>query len=183
MVTGPVGSGKTTLLRALLGLVGTDAGTIRWNGAAVADPSTVLVPPRAAYLPQVPRLFSEPLADTVLLGVPGRRPRPRAVADVPRRGPGLDARRRRDGDRPGGLRLSGGQIQRAGAARALVRRPELLVVDDLSSALDVDTEARLWDRVADGGFATALLVSHRPHVLERADRVVVLDAGRVVEVA
>ncbi len=64
-----------------------------------------------------------------------------------------------------------------------MRRPELLVVDDLSSALDVDTEARLWDRVADGGFATALLVSHRPHVLERADRVVVLDEGRVVEVA
>ena len=64
-----------------------------------------------------------------------------------------------------------------------MRRPELLVVDDLSSALDVDTEARLWDRVAGGGFATALLVSHRPHVLERADRVVVLDEGRVVEVA
>ena len=84
---------------------------------------------------------------------------------------------------PRGLRLSGGQIQRAGAARALVRRPELLVVDDLSSALDVDTEARLWDRVAGGGFATALLVSHRPHVLERADRVVTLDAGRVVDVA
>ena len=57
------------------------------------------------------------------------------------------------------------------------------MVDDLSSALDVDTEARLWDRVADGGFATALLVSHRPHVFERADRVVVLDEGRVVDVA
>ncbi|HEX6567906.1 MAG TPA: ABC transporter ATP-binding protein, partial [Acidimicrobiales bacterium] len=84
---------------------------------------------------------------------------------------------------PRGLRLSGGQIQRAGAARALVRHPQLLVVDDLSSALDVDTEARLWDRVTDGGFETALLVSHRPHVLARADRVVVLDAGRVVDVA
>src|SRR5690606_2195338 len=83
---------------------------------------------------------------------------------------------------PRGLRLSGGQIQRAGAARALVRRPELLVVDDLSSALDVHTEARLWERVAGGGFETALLVSHRPGVLERADRVVVLEAGRVVEV-
>jgi ATP-binding cassette subfamily B protein len=64
----------------------------------------------------------------------------------------------------------------------MVRRPQLLVVDDLSSALDVETEARLWDRVAGGGFETALLVSHRPHVLDRADRVVVLDAGRVVEV-
>ena len=84
---------------------------------------------------------------------------------------------------PRGLRLSGGQVQRAGAARALVRRPDLLVVDDLSSALDAETEVRVWERVAVGGFATALLVSHRPHVLERADRVVVLDGGRVVEVA
>ena len=82
---------------------------------------------------------------------------------------------------PRGLRLSGGQIQRAGAARALVRAPQLLVVDDLSSALDVETEARLWERVGDGGFATALLVSHRAQVLERADRVVVLDSGRVVQ--
>ncbi len=183
VVTGPVGAGKTTLLRALLGLVGADSGTIFWNGEPVADPSTVLVPPRSAYLPQVPRLFSEPLADTVLLG---------AATD------GLDhalwltcldedLATMPDGDTtligPRGLRLSGGQIQRAGAARALVRRPDLLVVDDLSSALDVDTEARLWDRVADGGFATALLVSHRPHVLDRADRVVVLDRGRVVEIS
>jgi ATP-binding cassette, subfamily B, bacterial len=183
VVTGAVGAGKTTLLRALLGLVDTDDGTIRWNGTPVDEPSTVMAPPRTAYLPQVPRLFSEPLADTVLLGLPPD---------------GLDhalwltcldedLRSMPDGSAtligPRGLRLSGGQIQRAGAARALVRRPDLLVVDDLSSALDVDTEARLWDRVAGGGLGTALLVSHRPHVLERADRVVVLDRGRVVEVA
>ena len=183
VVTGPVGAGKSTLLRAMLGLVGADDGTIRWNGAAVDDPSTALVPPRTAYLPQVPRLFSEALADTILLGEAGD---------------GLDdafwftcfdedLTRMPDGPAtiigPHGLRLSGGQIQRAGAARALVRRPELLVIDDLSSALDVETEARLWERVADGGFETALLVSHRAQVLDRADRVVVLDAGRVVEVA
>ena len=181
VVTGPVGSGKSTLLRALLGLVGADAGAIRWNGVPVEDPSTVLVPPRAAYLPQVPRLFSEPLGNTILLGASGA---------------GLehalwltcldeDLIRMPDGAGtvigPRGLRLSGGQIQRAGAARALVRSPQLLVVDDLSSALDVETEARLWERVGDGGFATGLLVSHRTQVLERADKVVVLDSGRVVE--
>jgi ATP-binding cassette, subfamily B, bacterial len=181
VVTGPVGSGKSTLLRALLGLVAADAGTIRWNGQPVDDPSTVLVPPRAAYLPQVPRLFSEPLGNTILLGASGG---------------GLDhalwltcldedLTRMPDGAGtvigPRGLRLSGGQIQRAGAARALVRTPQLLVVDDLSSALDVETEARLWERVGDGGFTTALLVSHRTQVLERADRVVVLDSGRVME--
>ncbi|HLT70870.1 MAG TPA: ATP-binding cassette domain-containing protein, partial [Acidimicrobiales bacterium] len=83
---------------------------------------------------------------------------------------------------PRGLRLSGGQAQRVGLARALVRAPDLLVVDDLSSALDTETESRLWSRLAAGGFTTALVVSHRPHVLEAADRVVVLADGRVVEV-
>jgi len=181
VVTGSVGSGKSTLLRALLGLVPADSGTIHWNGQLVHDPSTVLVPPRAAYLPQVPRLFSEALESTILLGASG---------DGLERALWLtcldeDLARMPDGTGtvigPRGLRLSGGQIQRAGAARALVRSPQLLVVDDLSSALDVETEARLWERVVDGGFATALLVSHRTQVLERADRVVVLDSGRVVE--
>jgi ATP-binding cassette subfamily B protein len=183
VVTGPVGSGKTTLLRALLGLVAAERGAVVWNGAAVADPSTLLIPPRAAYLPQVPRLFSEPLAQTILLG--------EAPDDLEAafRMTCLDEDLGRMPDGPAtvigprGLRLSGGQVQRAGAARALVRRPDLLVVDDLSSALDAETEARVWERVADGGFETALLVSHRTHVLDRADRVVVLDAGRVVDVA
>jgi ATP-binding cassette subfamily B protein len=181
VVTGPVGSGKSTLLRGVLGLVGANAGTIRWNGVAVDDPSTVLVPPRAAYLPQVPRLFSEPLASTILLGTSGEGLRHALWLTCLDE----DLGRMPDGTGtvigPRGLRLSGGQIQRAGAARALVRSPQLLVVDDLSSALDVETEARLWDRVGDGGFTTALLVSHRRQVLERADRVVVLDSGRVVE--
>jgi ATP-binding cassette subfamily B protein len=179
VVTGQVGSGKSTLLRAVLGLVPRDAGTIRWNGVAIDDPATVLVPPRVAYLPQVPRLFSEPLAETVLLG---------------RDGEGLehalwltcldeDLERMPDGVGtligPRGLRLSGGQVQRTAASRALVRRPELLVIDDLSSALDVETEARLWARVAEGGFRTALIVSHRPQVLDKADRVIVLEEGRI----
>jgi ATP-binding cassette subfamily B protein len=181
VVTGPVGSGKSTLLRALLGLVRADSGSMRWNGVPVDDPSTVLVPPRAAYLPQVPRLFSEPLGNTILLGASDTRLEHALWLTCLDE----DLARMPDGTGtvigPRGLRLSGGQIQRAGAARALVRSPQLLVVDDLSSALDVVTEARLWERVGDGGFATALLVSHRTQVLERADRVVVLDSGRVME--
>jgi ATP-binding cassette subfamily B protein len=184
VVTGPVGSGKSTLLRALLGLVGRDAGEIRWNGDPVDDPGRVLVPPRAAYVAQTPRLFSEPLSDAVLLGVD-----PAGLAeaielsclddDVARMPEGLatvvGAR---------GVRLSGGQVQRTATARALVRRPELLVVDDLSSALDVQTEARLWAQLLDadhpGRPGALLVVSHRPAVIARADQVVTLDAGRVL---
>jgi ATP-binding cassette subfamily B protein len=182
VLTGPVGAGKTTVLRALLGLVAADGGTVRWNGAPVPDPSVTLVPPRVAYLPQVPRLFSEPLADTILLGAPPDRLGWALWAacldeDVAR----LPAGTATDVG-PRGLRLSGGQAQRVGLARALVRAPDLLVVDDLSSALDTETETRLWSRLAVGGFTTALVVSHRPHVLAAADLVVVLAGGRVVDV-
>ncbi len=181
-VTGPVGSGKSTLLRGLLGLIPVDGGTVRWNGVDVPERSRVFVPPRVAYLPQLPRLFSEPLAATILLGVEGSGLSAALrlacleedVAEMP------DGLATVVG--PKGVRLSGGQIQRAAAARAFVRRPELLVVDDLSSALDVETEARLWDRVfADtAGATTVLVVTHRPGVLERADQVITLEAGRVV---
>ena len=181
VLTGPVGSGKTVLVRALLGLVPRSAGVLTWNGSDVDEPSTWFVPPRVAYVPQVARLFSEPLADTILLGQPGTTLHhalrlaclDEDLADLP------DGLATMVG--PKGVRLSGGQAQRAATARALVRRPELLVIDDLSSALDVITEARLWDGLFEtaGGDLTVLAVSHRPRVLDRADHVVELRGGRV----
>lgn len=181
VVTGPVGAGKSTLLRCLLGLAPVDAGELRWNGLVLGDPSQVLVPPRAAYLPQVPRLFSEPLADAILLGVePSGLPEAVRLAaldeDLAWMPEGLQTVVGAKG-----VRLSGGQIQRTAAARAFVRRPELLVIDDLSSALDVETEAQMWSQLLAARVAAALLVvSHRPAILERADQVVELSAGRRV---
>jgi ATP-binding cassette subfamily B protein len=179
VVTGPVGAGKSTLLRGLLGLVPRQSGRIWWNGVEVDDPSSWMVPPRVAYVPQVPRLFSESLADTVLLGLPTdglAHALWLAVLDQ-------DLAHLEDGVDtvigPRGLRLSGGQVQRTGAARALVRRPHLLVVDDLSSALDVETETVLWERLHAGTDAAVLMVSHRPLVLDMADRVVTLGHGHL----
>ena len=78
-----------------------------------------------------------------------------------------------------GLRLSGGQMQRAAAARMLVRQPELLVIDDLSSALDVETESLLWDRMFEREGVTCLAASHRRVALQRADQIILLENGRV----
>jgi ATP-binding cassette subfamily B protein len=76
------------------------------------------------------------------------------------------------------VRLSGGQVQRAAAARMFAREPELMVFDDLSSALDVETERELWERLAARRDATCLVVSHRRAALRRADHILVLKDGR-----
>jgi ATP-binding cassette subfamily B protein len=185
VITGRIGAGKTTLLRTLLGLLPRDGGTVRWNGEPVADLAAWFRPPRCAYTPQVPRLFSDPLRDNILLGLPeGRVDLPAALhravlePDVALLSEGLDTR-----VGPRGVRLSGGQVQRAAAARMFVRTPALLVCDDLSSALDVETERLLWERVLGdsptGPGPTCLVVSHRRAALRRADHIVVLKDGQV----
>jgi len=185
VVTGRVGSGKTTLLRAVLGLLPADAGTVRWNGEVVADPAEFLVPPRAAYTPQVPRLFSLSLRDNLLLGRTDPAERVEEAIRAAVLEPDLAAMPQGLATMVGplGVRLSGGQVQRAAAARMFLRRPELLVVDDLSSALDVDTEKLLWERlIAERAGATSLVVSHRRPALRRADQIVLLEDGRVAAV-
>jgi ABC-type multidrug transport system fused ATPase/permease subunit len=157
VVVGRIGSGKSTLLRALLGLLPLDGGEIRWNGQLVDDPSTFMQPPRAGYTPQVPGLLSATLRENMLLDWPAtdeeleRAVRAavleRDVAEFPE---GLDTL---IGVR--GRRLSGGQAQRTALARMLVRRPELLVMDDVSSALDVETEQVLWQRMFGRGAVIA----------------------------
>ena len=183
VITGRVGAGKTTLLRLLLGLLPRDSGAIWWNGRAVADPAAFFVPPRSAYTPQVPLLFSETLRENLLLGRPAdpsalQRAVHGAVLepDVAALEHGLETL-----VGPRGVKLSGGQLQRAAAARMFLRESELLVMDDLSSALDAETEAELWRRLfARGREVTCLVVSHRPAALRRADQVLVLDSGRLV---
>ncbi len=204
VITGRIGSGKSTLLRALLGLAAeaTVDGSVQWNGSEVVDRGSFLVPPQCAFVSQIPQLLSDSLADNILLGsnavpnpgswvhpargsaTPGHVPHhlPEAVRvaamtdDVAMMPSGLATV-----IGPRGLRLSGGQRQRVAAARALVQRPELLIVDDLSSALDVapsSSSGRTWPTPASPcwPFPTARRFSARPIsslILDRG----ILDRG------
>lgn len=183
-LTGRIGSGKSLVLRSLLGLVPA-TGSIRWNGQEVEDPASFLIPPRTAYTPQVPRLFSDTLAENIsfgrrLSGPDIERATRLAVLDddIHRLERGLDTL---VGSR--GVKLSGGQMQRSAAARMFATGADLLIFDDLSSALDVHTEAQLWEGIfADRHSITALVVSHRRPALRRADRIYLIDGGTVAAV-
>jgi ATP-binding cassette, subfamily B, bacterial len=181
VITGRVGSGKTTLVRALLGLLDKDEGAIRWNGRLIEKPDDFFIAPRCAYTAQVPRLFSDPLRDNILLGlqksdeqiVPAIRS---AVMehDLNELDKGFDTM-----VGPKGVKLSGGQIQRTAAARMFTRDTQLLVFDDLSSALDVETEKTLWERVFEHPEISCLVVSHRKAALRHADHIIVLKDGQI----
>jgi ATP-binding cassette, subfamily B, bacterial len=178
ILAGPVASGKTSLLHAVLGLLPLDDGEILWNDEPVEDRAAFFTPPQCAYIPQTPVLFADSLVENLLLGADIDRPQVREAVhlagfdrDVTGFGEGLHTL---IGAR--GVRLSGGQLQRAAAARAFVRRTELLIIDDLTSALDVETEVLLWDRLRAAG-VTVLAASNRPAALERADVVFTCGSG------
>lgn len=181
VITGRIASGKTTLVRVLLGLLPCDTGEIWWNGEPVVDPANFFMLPRSAYTPQVPHLFSDTLQENILLGLSEQAVDLQSAIrtavlerDVASLEQGLQTV---IGSR--GVKLSGGQVQRTAAARMLVRDAELLVFDDLSSALDVETEQALWQHLFATEKRTCLVVSHRRSVLQRADSIIVLKDGRV----
>ncbi|ETT67137.1 ABC transporter ATP-binding protein [Paenibacillus sp. FSL H8-0457] len=182
VVTGMIGSGKTTLVRTLLGLLPAEKGEIRWNGERVTEPADFFIPPQSAYTAQIPRLYSDKLRNNILLGIseqPGSLERALHAAvmeeDIKHLQNGLETM-----VGPRGVKLSGGQAQRTAAARMLVRDAELYVFDDLSSALDVETERKLWERLfSERGGATCLVVSHRKAALNHADHIIVLNGGEI----
>ena len=181
VVTGRVGSGKTTLLRTILGLLPSNNGTILWNDVEVKDSLKFFVPPRTAYTSQAPHLFSDTIRQNILMGLPEdsvdiqEAMRLSVVEkEVNNFDEGLDSM-----IGPKGVKVSGGQKQRLAASRMFVRDPELLVFDDLSSALDVETEEKLWTRILAKGDVTCLAVSHRPIALRRADNIILLKEGRI----
>lgn len=172
-ITGPVGAGKSTLLAAL-------AGQVRVHGEAAARPDP-------AWVPQDPVILSVTVAENILLGGAldgGAEVGPDGISwpdlldatclavEVGRWPDGLATP---VGER--GVTLSGGQQQRVQLARALASGRPVLLLDDATSALDADTEARFWDNL-DRARVVVLVVTHRPATLARADTVVYLRGGR-----
>jgi ABC-type multidrug transport system fused ATPase/permease subunit len=181
VITGRIGSGKTTLLRVLQGLLPRSTGEILWNGQNVEDPAVFFTPPHSSYTAQVPRLFSETLRHNVLFGETAEERLPQAMELAAMR-PDIDALEKGLETLVGtrGVKLSGGQLQRAGAARMFARGADLLIFDDLSSALDVATERQLWDSLFRDREATCIVVSHRRPALRRATEILLMSEGRII---
>jgi ABC-type multidrug transport system fused ATPase/permease subunit len=175
LLVGQVGSGKSSLLSALAGLI-EHSGHLLWNGREVTDPQAFLRPGQVAHVAQVPRVLSGSFSDNVLLG------HRRAFDD-----PVSAARLGRDIEEAGGkdalvghrgLRLSGGQVQRLALARALAADAEVLLADDVSSALDAATEIELWAALRERRM-TVIGATAKRAALVQADLVVVLVDGEV----
>jgi ATP-binding cassette, subfamily B, bacterial len=177
LVAGPVGSGKSSLLRALAGIVH-HTGALRWNGQPVTQPEVFLRPNQVGYVAQLPRVLSGTVADNIRLGHEVDAASAVSTAqleyDLAAAGGGLGLLIGHKG-----TRLSGGQMQRLALARALAPRTELLIADDVSSALDVTTELELWRALREQGVTVVGSTSKRA-ALAQADHVVVLLAGKAV---
>jgi len=178
IITGPVGSGKTTLLRVLAGLIPTDRGELRWNGVAIEDASLFLRPPNCAYVSQTPRLVSGSVYENVSLDHELDVDSALALAELTDEVAGWGGGSAIVGHR--GMRLSGGQAQRLATARALATNSELLVLDDLSSALDPVTEQQVWASLRAAGH-TVIAASHQPAAFAAADRILYLDGGELTD--
>ncbi len=183
-VAGTVGSGKSTVLRLILRLVEPDSGRVLLNGTDVRDYDIVSYRRLFGYAPQEPLLFSDTLRDNIVFGRDVKAEELEEVialaqlaGDVKELPRGLDELL---GER--GTGLSGGQRARVAIARALIGKPPFLLFDDVTAALDADTEnefiRQLFQKLAD---RTLIVVSHRLAVLSACDHVYVLDRGELKE--
>jgi len=183
-VLGRIGSGKSTVLRLLAGLYAPSEGQVEVNGLDLRQIDPYDFRARVGYVPQDPRLFNGTLRDNVLLG--------RAAADAARLGEvaaltglGRVAEAHPLGwDLPvgeSGALLSGGQRQLVALTRCLITQPQIVLMDEPTSSMDAQSELAFLRQLKTAtGHCTLVLVTHRPAVLELVQRIVVVDAGRVV---
>jgi len=184
-IVGATGAGKTTMVNLIPRIFEATAGVVLIDGIDVRDIPLEVLRRDVAYVPQETFLFSETLAENVAFGVEGAtRASIEAAADVAQLSKdvegfplGYDTM---VGER--GVTLSGGQKQRTAIARAVLKDPKILILDDALSSVDTNTEEEILHRLR-GVMArrTSLIISHRVSTVRDADLIVVLEAGRIVE--
>lgn len=183
-VVGAVGSGKSTLLRLVAGLLRPERGAYLVNGADFDAWDWSRLRHHIGYVPQESLLFSETILDNVSFGRDVDEARAVECLETAQMAPDLEQMPKGVQTQLGrtGTLVSGGQKQRIAIARALAGRPDVLLLDDCTSSLDARNEDRFWQRLAETSPDTAVLVvSHRPTTIRRADHIVVLDRGRLVD--
>ena len=185
-IVGPSGAGKTTVFNLLLRFYDPEAGVIRVDGVDIRDLRFADLRHTLAIVPQEPVLFSASVADNIRYGRPDASDADvRAAADAASATDFIDALPQGFATDLGvrGLRLSGGQRQRLAIARALLCNPAILLLDEATSALDAESEQavqKALDRLMQE--RTTLVIAHRLATVQKADRIVVVDDGRVVDV-
>ncbi|HFI0933666.1 TPA: ABC transporter ATP-binding protein [Streptococcus suis] len=184
-IVGKTGSGKTTLVRQFLRQYPVGQGSFTINGQSVLDFKRASIEEKIGYVPQEHILFSKSVGENIALGKLDSSPEDiqRAIAtaaftkDLERMSDGLDTM---IGER--GVSISGGQKQRISIARAFLRKPDLLILDDSLSAVDARTERQIIENIQKERVGkTNVIVTHRLSAVNHADWVLVLDEGRIVE--
>jgi ATP-binding cassette subfamily C protein LapB len=183
-ILGRIGSGKSTVLRLLAGLYQPTEGMVEADGIDLRQIDPADFRARVGFVPQDPRLFQGTLRDNVLLDRPSADPS--RLVEIARQ-TGLDrvvAAHPKGWELPvgeAGCLLSGGQRQLVALARCLVTKPQILLMDEPTSSMDAQSEVAFLRQLKEAtGDCTLVMVTHRPAVLELVNRILVVDAGRVV---
>ncbi len=185
-IMGPSGAGKSTVVDILLGLLRVQEGTITCDGANIFDNYADWLS-KIGYIPQSIYLIDESIRDNIAFGIDGDKIDDRRIWEVLEEAQlkefveelpeGLDTT---IGDR--GVRISGGQRQRLGIARALYHNPEILVFDEATSALDNDTEKAVMDAINNfHGRKTMVIIAHRLNTIAKCDVIYKVDGEKIVE--
>ncbi|MGQ7660325.1 ABC transporter ATP-binding protein [Streptococcus suis] len=184
-IVGKTGSGKTTLVRQFLRQYPVGQGSFTINGQSVLDFKRASIEEKIGYVPQEHILFSKSVGENIALGKLDASPKEieqsiataAFIQDLERMSDGLSTM---IGER--GVSISGGQKQRISIARAFLRKPDLLILDDSLSAVDARTERQIIENIQKERVGkTNVIVTHRLSAVNHADWVLVLDEGRIVE--
>ncbi|HZR66271.1 MAG TPA: ABC transporter ATP-binding protein [Terriglobales bacterium] len=184
-IVGPTGSGKTTLVSLIPRIYDADPGSVLIDGRSVREYPLAMLRRNIGFVPQETFLFSETIRENIAFGVQNARDTDvtwaAEAANIAAEIEGFPEQyKTMVGER--GITLSGGQKQRTAIARALIRNPRILVLDDALSSVDTQTEDKILNHLRDVMRGrTTIFISHRVSTVRNADRIAVLHGGRIVE--